>query len=104
MFSEQTMSTSMIRVTVHFSGHVQGVGFRYRTVRIAEQYVLAGYVENLSDGRVRLVAEGESVDVEKFLVALTEQMSRFIRHQDRNQTDASGEFGPPDRGAVGIRY
>ena len=49
----------MIRNTVHYTGHVQGVGFRYTTTTIAGKHNVAGYVQNLPDGRVRLVAEGK---------------------------------------------
>ncbi len=41
-----------------FSGEVQGVGFRFTAVRLATALGLAGWVRNLSDGRVELSAEG----------------------------------------------
>ena len=47
-----------VRATVQYSGDVQGVGFRYTAVTIARGYNVSGYVQNLSDGRVRLVVEG----------------------------------------------
>ena len=45
-------------------GVVQGVGFRYFTARAARDAGLAGYVRNLADGRVEVVAEGQSAAVE----------------------------------------
>ena len=39
-----------------FSGRVQGVGFRYYTYRLAQQYNIKGYVKNLSNGNVKVVA------------------------------------------------
>lgn len=39
-----------------FSGHVQGVGFRYTVKRIASGYEVVGWVRNLEDGRVELQA------------------------------------------------
>jgi acylphosphatase len=53
-----TMSAALERRTVFYSGLVQGVGFRYTTQRIAQQHAFAGFVRNLPDGRVQLVAEG----------------------------------------------
>ena len=56
------------RMTAHFSGTVQGVGFRYTTVNIARRFPdLGGYVKNLSDGRVELVAEGEGQSLNALL-------------------------------------
>ena len=63
-------SLPSLRRTVWFAGRVQGVGFRATTVRIAKRYPVSGYVENLPDGRVRLVVEGERVSLEQFLAEL----------------------------------
>ena len=44
----------------HVSGMVQGVGYRYFAMRIAERLNLAGYVKNLRDGRVEVYAIGSA--------------------------------------------
>src|ERR1039458_5768136 len=44
--------------TVFFTGHVQGVGFRYTALQAAKEVEVAGFVTNLPDGRVQLEAEG----------------------------------------------
>jgi acylphosphatase len=44
---------------------VQGVGFRYSTVREARRLGLSGYVRNLPDGSVEVVAEGEEQVLER---------------------------------------
>ena len=48
-------------------GRVQGVGFRYFTIRLAEDYGINGYVRNLPDGQVEIVAEGEKQSVDGFI-------------------------------------
>lgn len=58
------------RLTVLVSGQVQGVGFRAFTQRSALDLGLSGYAENLSDGRVEVVAEGEKSELEYLLVKL----------------------------------
>lgn len=69
----------VLHLTAHFSGHVQGVGFRYQTQRIAAEFEVSGYVQNLPDGRVLLEAEGEAGEVEGFLAEISTQMKVFIR-------------------------
>jgi acylphosphatase len=76
-------STSITRATIHYSGHVQGVGFRYAVVQTARGYDVTGFVENLSDGRVVVVAEGEAPEIGQFATAITEQMSGYIRKSER---------------------
>jgi acylphosphatase len=66
------------RKRVIYSGQVQGVGFRYTAQRLAGRFPVAGYVRNLPDGTVELVAEGEADWVEAFLEAVTERMSEYI--------------------------
>jgi acylphosphatase len=48
------------------SGRVQGVGFRYFTWTAAVREGLHGWVQNRSDGRVEITAEGESQALERF--------------------------------------
>jgi acylphosphatase len=43
---------------IHISGRVQGVGFRWSAVRQARIFEIKGFVKNLPDGSVYIVAEG----------------------------------------------
>ncbi len=47
------------RATITISGEVQDVGFRAKVMRIAQKAGLVGHVENLPDGSVRVICEGE---------------------------------------------
>jgi len=69
--------------TIHFTGHVQGVGFRYTTMQVAREYDVAGYVTNLLDGRVQIEAEGAEPEVKAFVAALEDRMHGYIRKTDR---------------------
>ncbi len=80
------------RRTVHYHGHVQGVGFRYTVQRIAAGFAIAGYVQNLPDGRVRLVAEGSARDLECFLDTIRAEMAQYTRNVHSDSTPATGEF------------
>ena len=70
--------------TVLFSGHVQGVGFRYSVLQVAKEFDVAGYVSNLADGRVQLEAEGAERDVNAFVDAVQERMHGYIRKLERS--------------------
>jgi acylphosphatase len=80
------------RSTVHYAGHVQGVGFRYTTHSIARHYRVTGYVRNLPDRRVELVAEGEPREIEAFLKEVRERFFHQIRDERADTTPATGEY------------
>jgi len=76
------MSDSVLHATVHFTGHVVGVGFRYTALQVAKEYEVAGYVKNLLDGRVLLEAEGCEAEVDAFVAAVGERMHGYVRKAD----------------------
>ncbi len=57
---------------IFYEGRVQGVGFRFTVKQIARGYEVAGWVRNLTDGRVELQCNGETSEVESFLKAVAE--------------------------------
>ena len=63
-------TNSSVRLTVLISGEVQGVNFRNFARRLALDAGLAGYAENLYDGRVEVVAEGPKGELEALLYQL----------------------------------
>ena len=80
------------RCTCHFSGRVQGVGFRYTAQNIALQYNVCGYVRNLSDGRVELVMEGPDGELTGFIDSLKQKMNAYIRQLEQQLAPPTGEF------------
>jgi len=82
----------MQRRTYHFSGHVQGVGFRYTTHNIAQQHAVHGYVRNLPDGRVELVMEGDECEIDDVVKTIRRKMSHFVRDCHAEVAPATGEF------------
>jgi acylphosphatase len=85
-------ASQRLRRQVHFSGHVQGVGFRYTARRIAAGHPIGGYVRNLPDGRVLLVAEGAADDVRVFLNEVQSTLGRHIIAADVHDGPATDEF------------
>jgi acylphosphatase len=77
----------MVCKHVVYTGQVQGVGFRYTAQHVAEGFAVAGYVKNLPDGSVELVAQGEADPVDAFLRAISKRMSGYIERADvRDET------------------
>jgi len=63
---------------VIFHGRVQGVGFRYTTHRIARGFAVTGFVRNLADGTVELVACGGGSELQRFLDAVKSEFAGNI--------------------------
>ncbi len=83
----------MERMTVYYSGRVQGVGFRVTVRQIACGYDVTGSVRNLPDGRVELIAEGTREELEAFLKGVAEsELSGFIAKQHDSWGPAQGNL------------
>ncbi|MBL9201950.1 MAG: acylphosphatase [Opitutaceae bacterium] len=78
--------------SVFFSGHVQGVGFRFAAMQVAKEFEVAGHVRNLADGRVQLEAEGAEREVVAFIDAVQERMHGHIRKVERTAQKRAAEF------------
>ena len=81
-----------IRRTMHFSGRVQGVGFRYTTQATASRFAVVGYVRNLPDGRVELVAEGDRTELDRFQQAVEAAMREYVKNVRSSDSPATHGF------------
>ena len=75
----------MISLQIFFEGNVQGVGFRWSVKHIAKGFDVAGWIQNLPDGRVEMQASGEEAEVRAFLEAIGQSE---LRAHIRKQTEA----------------
>ena len=81
------------RIHVFYSGRVQGVGFRMTAEDTARELGVVGWVKNLRDGRVELVAEAEEAALEQFLDAIrTGSMKNFIDQAEITWSSPSDTF------------
>ena len=83
------MSAAVERRHWHFTGSVQGVGFRYRAQYAAQLLDLTGWVENEDDGSVTLEVQGDPVKFRKLFALI--QRSDYIQITGIRQKDL-----PPD--------
>ncbi len=80
------------QVHVYYSGSVQGVGFRYTAIHLAQELDISGWVKNLSDGRVEILAEAQEDILESFLDKIKDSFSSHIKDIKTDWTPATGEF------------
>jgi acylphosphatase len=64
--------TGKARAHVLISGRVQGVAYRYFAEKYAKSFGITGWVKNLYDGRVEVLAQGDREDLDLFLARLKE--------------------------------
>lgn len=86
------MTSQLERRQIIYRGRVQGVGFRFTCRHIAQSHAVAGFVKNLDDGSVQLVAEGAPEALDRFLAAIAERMGSNIRKADASTDSPTGQF------------
>jgi hydrogenase maturation protein HypF len=116
LFLLYTRDVSSLRVKVHVTGIVQGVGFRPFIYRAAVKHGLKGYVRNRGDAGVEILLEGMEDAVDSFMRDLQEQKPpqarihgvirtvlagkneyvQFMIIQSSEATEHSGSVVPPD--------
>lgn len=83
----------MPRLTAFISGMVQKTGYRANVVILANAFGLQGYVQNLPSGKVKVVAEGEQADLERFRSCLTIKDALIdVQSIENEYTPATGDF------------
>ena len=81
------------RLSLFYTGRVQGVGFRATARSVALGFDVTGTARNLADGRVELLAEGGRAELEAFRRAIQDsELGGFIRHEEANWGEAKNEF------------
>jgi len=85
--------TNRIARRFFISGDVQGVGYRFFAQRAAARHQVVGYVKNLDDGRVEVLAEGPAPHVEAFKHELaTGPRFSAVAHVEEINLDPTGLF------------
>lgn len=79
-------------IHAYYAGRVQGVGFRYTARDLASELGVLGWVKNLLDGRVELVAEAEEAALKEFLEKINQYFSRYIQDVETEWIPAGDKF------------
>ena len=81
------------RLHALFKGRVQGVGFRYTAEAIAHEAGVTGWVRNLPDGDVEILAEGTEQALSAMLEKIqSSQLGRHIRKTETEWQEYRNEF------------
>jgi len=64
---------------VIFIGRVQGVGFRFTALRMAQRHQLTGFVRNLPDGTVEMLTQGSARDIDDCIQDIKEYFGDYLR-------------------------
>jgi acylphosphatase len=102
----------MKRLTAYVSGQIQKVGYRKRVIDTARALGLKGMIENLNDGRVKIIAEGDdeklkwfesAIDIKNTLIhvssiekaysAAGSEFSQFGKFVEEGETDSRLDKG-----------
>jgi len=86
------MSTSRQQWQIYFSGRVQGVGFRHTSCRVARGLGVTGWVKNLPDGRVQVVAESTADNLREMVNQICQSTYGEVTDWESERLAANGEF------------
>lgn len=84
-----------MKVRIKASGRVQGVGFRYTTVQLAQDAGIFGTVKNETDGSVTIEAVGEKTAIDHFIAALKKQPRNpfaQVQHLEINEDETIKDY------------
>lgn len=83
----------MVRVQIVVTGLVQGVFFRFNTMRKALELGVNGWVKNRKDGKVEILCEGHEEDVKRMIEwCMKGPEGAFVSNTEIQWEDYSGEF------------
>jgi acylphosphatase len=94
---EQSTSEPPVRLTATVQGYVQGVGFRWSTMALAQTMKLVGVAENLPNGDVLVIVEGPGSSCQKVLDWLNGTGPRVVRRPGRVEF-VDARWGPAEGG------
>jgi acylphosphatase len=69
----------MVARNIIFIGRVQGVGFRFTAHRMAQRHQISGFVRNLPDGTVEMLAQGPVQDIDDCIRDINDYFGDYIR-------------------------
>ena len=82
----------MKRFEIYFSGSVQGVGFRFTSKQVSRRFDVVGTVQNLTDGRVKMICEGDPAQIRAFIEQVAQSTHGRVADTEILDKPITGEF------------
>lgn len=80
-------------VHLKLTGYVQGVGLRYSVYHMAHKFNITGYVKNLYDGSVEVVAEGNEDNIRDLIYYIKNGLRwADVENVDEKWSEFSGKY------------
>lgn len=92
MIPADEKTSNRIQAHIFYSGTVQGVGFRFTVQRYARELNLAGWVRNVPDGRVEILAEGPQEKIQRFDECIAAHFEGYIRNKEIESMESDGKL------------
>jgi acylphosphatase len=77
---------------VIFIGRVQGVGFRFTALRMAQRHQITGFVRNLPNGTVEMLAQGPARDIDDCIQDIKEYFGDYLRETRINEIPTDPKY------------
>ena len=75
-----------------FTGRVQGIGFRFTALNTANRYNLTGFVRNLKNGSVEMLAQGYPADIDNCILEIRKIIGSYITETKINEVPFDPQY------------
>ena len=75
-----------------FIGRVQGVGFRFTVLNVANHCQLTGQVRNLIDGSVEMIAQGPPEDIDDCIQQINDVYQGSVKETKINEVPFNAQY------------
>lgn len=88
------VDTEKIRTVMIIHGNVQRSDYRGRVISIAKMMNITGTIQNLSDGTVKIIAEGEKINIERFCdeIDIKNFLIKVTKIERKEDSEPIGEY------------
>ncbi|MFH1622105.1 MAG: acylphosphatase [Candidatus Omnitrophota bacterium] len=84
--------SKIIQANIIYKGRIQGIGFRFTVERVALNYGVVGWVKNLDNGDVEIVAQADEETIKSFLNTVRGYFLKYIADEIIKTTELTNQL------------